>query len=661
SAASVRLIDSAIQLAQHYYINNQNWDDGFLFSLSQYYRFTRQYDKAVYYAEIYYRQAAADPGKDENVLFAPRIMLLFACLHAGQYSKAEEMIAAMNKTSLQHMLNNLDAFSDAEREKYLFNKIKNIHLSNTLLLRNKNASPAFLKESFNELLLLRSLILAENRKLLESVISGGDTSLQRLYGQWLSVRTLLSREYAKPATERKSNITLLEEEAEKLQKEMNQKSAFLRGRQQRKTITLTEVQNALQEDEAAIEFVSFTVTNEKNDSIMYAAHLLLKNNPLPVFVPLCTQKQLQKLFDSAGTTATGMVSRIYRGIDLGSSNTTVSLGKELYNLIWAPLEPHLKGIKKISYSPAGKLFNIAFHALPADSNLLLMDKYELRQYFSTKQVVLRNEIVSTNTTTPKPKSISLFGGASFDLAGKITPKQSVKNKNTTGFYLPESRGGNNSVWSALPGTAEEVKKIKKQFELNKVPAKIYSQSAASEENLKALSGNSTEVLHIATHGFFLPEPEKKEEDKSAENKNVYTLANDPLLRSGLILSGGNHVWSGKTPIEGVEDGIATAYEISQLNLSNTELVVLSACETALGDVRGSEGVFGLQRAFKMAGVKKMIVSLWQVPDKETAELMTSFYSYWLKGKTIEKAFTQAQAEMRKKYSPYYWAAFVLVE
>ena len=98
-----------------------------------------------------------------------------------------------------------------------------------------------------------------------------------------------------------------------------------------------------------------------------------------------------------------------------------------------------------------------------------------------------------------------------------------------------------------------------------------------------------------------------------------------------------------------------------MNLSNTELVVLSACETALGDIKGSEGVFGLQRAFKMAGVKKRIVSLWQVPDKETAELMTAFYTYWMKGKTIEESFGQAQADMQKKYSPFYWAAFVLVE
>ena len=139
------------------------------------------------------------------------------------------------------------------------------------------------------------------------------------------------------------------------------------------------------------------------------------------------------------------------------------------------------------------------------------------------------------------------------------------------------------------------------------------------------------------------------------------MSADPLLRNGIILAGANYAWSGKKPINGIDDGIVTAYEISQLNLSKTELVILSACETALGDVKGSEGVFGLQRAFKMAGAKKMIVSLWQVPDKETAELMTSFYSYWIKGKNITDAFAQAQADMRKKYSPFYWAAFVLIE
>lgn len=669
TAESLRLIDSAVHLSKRYYKNEQTWDDGVLFRLSHYYRLTKRYDKAIDYADKFYQRELATPGKDDNSMFAIRIILLFACFQGGQYDKAEEIITAMNKSSLRHLLNNLDAFSDAEKENYIYRKIGNIHLSNSLLLRNKNASATFRKESFNELLLLRSLVLAENRKLLESVISGADTSLQRLYGQWLSVRSELSREYAKPTAQQSNNIPRLEEQAESLQKEMNQKSALLRNRQQRKSITMDDVQNTLGEDEAAIEFISFALANERADTIMYAAHILTKNNPVPVFVPLCTEKQLQKIFDSAGATATSMVSRFYRGVDLGNNNTAFSLGKDLFSLVWAPLEPYLKGINKISYSPAGKLFNIAFHALPADSNHLLMDKYKLHQYFSTKQVVFRSqELAGLTANISAPKSIVLFGNASFSLVRKNVTSPKTIARGSSGFYLPASRGTTGNTWTALPGTAEEVKKIKRLFEVNlpagqagRISSKLFVQTAASEENLKALSGNSPQILHIATHGFFLPDPEKKKDEIDQGNKTAYTLANDPLLRSGLILAGGNHVWSGKSPIEGVEDGIATAYEISQLNLSNTELVVLSACETALGDVKGSEGVFGLQRAFKMAGVKKMIVSLWQVPDKETAELMTSFYNYWLKGKAIEQAFAQAQDEMRKKYSPYYWAAFVLVE
>jgi CHAT domain-containing protein len=144
-----------------------------------------------------------------------------------------------------------------------------------------------------------------------------------------------------------------------------------------------------------------------------------------------------------------------------------------------------------------------------------------------------------------------------------------------------------------------------------------------------------------------------------------------MLRSGLIMSGGNASWQGKQTLEGKEDGILTAYEISQMNLSNTELVVLSACETGLGDIQGNEGVYGLQRAFKIAGAKYLIMSLWQVPDKQTSLLMTTFYKKWLEAEgpdgvgkkmTIPEAFHAAQKQMRDNgLDPYNWAGFVLVE
>ena len=136
-----------------------------------------------------------------------------------------------------------------------------------------------------------------------------------------------------------------------------------------------------------------------------------------------------------------------------------------------------------------------------------------------------------------------------------------------------------------------------------------------------------------------------------------------MIRSGLILVGANYAWKGGKVPEDKEDGILTAYEISQMNLSGTELVVLSACDTGLGDIQGNEGVYGLQRAFKIAGVKYLLMSLWQVPDKATQELMAAFYQKWLgEHKDIRVAFQEAQSAMQAKYEkPFYWAGFVLVE
>lgn len=131
------------------------------------------------------------------------------------------------------------------------------------------------------------------------------------------------------------------------------------------------------------------------------------------------------------------------------------------------------------------------------------------------------------------------------------------------------------------------------------------------------------------------------------------------MRSGLALAGANDARS-RIRSEG-EDGVLTAAEVATIDMRNTDLVVLSAWETGLGDIKGSEGVYGLQRSFKMAGVKYLIMSLWQVPDKETAEFMTKFYKRLAKINEIKGSFNSTQKEMREKYDPYYWAAFVLVE
>ena len=220
----------------------------------------------------------------------------------------------------------------------------------------------------------------------------------------------------------------------------------------------------------------------------------------------------------------------------------------------------------------------------------------------------------------------------------------------------------------MPGTEREVSAIEKIIQGAGFVVSTNKAYAATEESFKNIGVNnspSPRILHIATHGYFFPDPKMKQKYTGtiAQNEPVFKLSNHPMLRSGLIMAGGNAAWQGKQSPEGREDGILTAYEISQMNLSNTELVVISACETGLGDIQGNEGVYGLQRAFKIAGAKYLIMSLWQVPDKQTSLLMTTFYKKWLEEKMmIHDAFHAAQKELREAgLDPYQWAGFVLVE
>jgi CHAT domain-containing protein len=523
--------------------------------------------------------------------------------------------------------------------------------NNSFLYQYPAAPRAVINNNVDLQLFFKSLSLSDTRSLFNNIRNSKDTAVRRLFTQWQATRSLLAKQNGLPVDRRMSNIKDKEDEAESLEKELGRRSSEFRRQQNSLGVSIRDIQRNLGEDEAAIEFVSFKLYNRKaTDSIIYAAYIIRKQDSTASFVPLFEENSLQKLLDSAGRTPTGVAKLFYRGAEVKASSS-LTFDKQLYQLIWQPLEKKLNGIKKIAYSPSGKLYGIAFHALRIDSNSLLMDKYQLQQFTSTRDIAMRADRIAI-----KPGPIALFGSADFTMDSIALSKK--KKDPAVAVNASLSRGSNVGAWPDLPGTGDEVKKIADLFRKNKISSKQFVHADASEENLKKAGGEAPAILHIATHGFFLPD--RSGQEKGLETGNPYVFANDPLLRSGLILSGGNYVWSGKAPLEGVEDGIVTAYEIAQMDLSNTGLVVLSACETALGDIKGTEGVFGLQRAFKMAGVKKMIVSLWQVPDKETAELMTAFYNYWLNGRTVEDAFLQSQMDMRKKYSPFYWAAFVLI-
>jgi CHAT domain-containing protein len=576
----------------------------------------------------------------------------------GEYEKAEPMFTDVKKIEVKNMLEVFNALSEKEKNNYLELKSYLFQEQNSFLYSYQKAGNDFVKENYNLQLVLKSLTLSNTKNVIESVRNSHDSTVQGVYNQWQLKKSTLSQQYAIPITNRRSDLKQIEEQTENLEKELTRRSTEFRQQQQNLQIKTGNIQKRLDKDAAAIEFVNFRLYNKGwTDSTIYAAYILCKNDSVPVFVPLCEEKQLTKYFTNSSSSS-GNIKALYRSDPVDETSTEVFLGDSLYTLIWKPLLPYLNGVTKISYSPSGLLNRVAFQALPTPDSLLLIDKYELNQYISTRQLAVEEEKIKTRS-----RSITLFGDCAFtmdsvSIVKNIPIKKEVSNIYSSGLGRDENKGS----WRQLEGTATEINQIKNLFAKNEIDTASFMQQKATEEQFKSLSGNSPGILHLATHGFFLPDPEqKRKEGIEVLNTNTFKLSDDPMMRSGIVLSGANRVWSGQAPIEGREDGIVTAYEISQLDLRNTDLVVLSACETALGDIKGTEGVFGLQRAFKLAGVNSLLLSLWKVPDKETAELMTTFYQYYLTGNSAREALHKAQLEMKKKYRPYYWAAFVLIE
>lgn len=339
-------------------------------------------------------------------------------------------------------------------------------------------------------------------------------------------------------------------------------------------------------------------------------------------------------------------------------------GDTLYNYIWRPIDSLLQGAKKVFFSPSGLLHKISFPAIPVQDSTLLIDKYELQQVSSTGNVATKREPF----TISKDYEALLYGGILYDLDTVTFENSSRKyrskneelfNRDRSFRFADMQRG--TMTWPYLEGTLAEAQQIKSLFDDNSITTRLESGADAVEESFKVQTIKSPEIIHIATHGFFFPEKKPKKKNRFMADSNQGSNVDYSLVRSGLIFAGGNGIFQGLPPVPGAEDGVLTAYEVSNLNLSNTKLVVLSACETGLGEIKGSEGVYGLQRAFKLAGVEYIIMSLWQIPDEQTVELMNLFYKNWLRGTDIHEAFRSAQHEMRKKYGPFYWAAFVLVE
>lgn len=598
------------------------------------------------------------------------IMLSLGVHHAEMKrgDKAAFCFEESSEIDRQILLKSLHHLSERELQKYLINF--DVKQSKLLSYAIQTSNPLTDQVIFDNSLFYKGFLLYAVNQTRRLALGHPETS--EMFENLKSMERLLIQKYSVPLQEQNvTEISMLEIQINDLEKKLaRQIDGFESALSQ---VKWKDVQKALNPGEAVIEFVRFENLDRKSVGDHFYAALVLKPDlTTPKTIRLFEEAALDSLMKSNEGRKANYVNQLYTLSDRGASALEPER-RSLYEIIWKPLERELSDVKSIFFSPSGLLHRISFAAIPVSDTETLADRYQLFQMTSSRQKVVIDQ------WNFKHNNAILLGGINYEpdstevMTGSMLASRSKSDVEFNGAQ-GTTRGGS---WNYLSGTEREVNAIEKMMRAYSIQPTLVKGSAATEELFKNFGTGgqlSPRVIHLATHGYFFPDPKGKvgsSQSPVGSQESVFKISDHPMLRSGLIMAGGNAAWQGKQTFDGREDGILTAYEISQMNLSNTELVVLSACETGLGDIQGNEGVYGLQRAFKIAGVKYLIMSLWQVPDKQTSMLMTTFYKKWLdaegsatgeKKMSIPDAFHAAQKELREiGLDPYQWAGFVLIE
>ena len=399
-----------------------------------------------------------------------------------------------------------------------------------------------------------------------------------------------------------------------------------------------KIRSLLKQVEAAIEIIRIA-KNIKNDSVIYAGLIITQN---------VVDHPVMVLFSDGKKMETREYSRYLNSIKFKVRNETS------YKVYWKPFEHDLAGIKKVFVSSDGIYNKINLNTLyNPDSSNYLIDQFQIILLSNTRDLLKERK-----SATPPQNVAELLGYP--DYKSGVSGSTGVTGKLQNGSGISELL---RSGVSPLPGTKDEVELIKQVLNSNNWQTTLYTGLEADENNLKKI--HNPGILHLATHGFFLNDVELNRNLGEENQLMNEAMISNPLLRSGVLLAGAergiNHNSYDANPENEGSDGILTAYEAMNLNLDNSQLVVLSACETGLGENKNGEGIYGLQRAFLVAGASNLVMSLWKVNDATTQELMTGFYKTWLSGKSLTDAFRETQLQMKQKYPfPYYWGAFIMI-
>ncbi len=540
------------------------------------------------------------------------------------------------------VLDNFLSMSEEERVTFWnssFNFFK-MTIPQAAMLNRENET--FAELAYDNALFANSILLSSANTINDIASSSKDSKVKKAYKNFINSKNKLSLA-EKSLTNNSSPSAEIISAFEQLKKNYKEDERSLLKLLNDKfgdynkllAISSSEVKKALKPSEIAIEFLEIPFLSPEEKHYTYLAAI---NSPeadrielIPLF-SLNENEDFKNCLDS----------------ELLADN------------IWKPLLPYLDDVTDIWFSPQGNLSVVPLESLPGIENLIFDKNISLHRLTSTRQLAVER-LYTSHRNSPKNKTYVAYGDIDFSASSKEVKEADKKRKVAKRYVSLFERGTNREFdgIDALPGTGDEARHLSQLVETRKIgKPDLLCDIQATEASFKDLENKKPYLIHLGTHGFYA--------DSSQETKNNFLSPEENAMHnSGLLFAGAElGIFSPEAVPAGSEDGVLTADEISGLDLSSTELIVLSACETGLGKI-GADGVFGLQRGFKKAGANALMMSLWKVDDDATTSLMNNFYDAWLiEGLSKTQALQKAKEIIRNTpgwENPLYWASFILLD
>lgn len=523
------------------------------------------------------------------------------------------------------------ALSEREKAKF-WNTIKGDYEFYNTLIISRNRSTKYIGELYNNALLTKALLLNSSIKVRQRIMNSNDEELISMYSKWIDDKELLTAALSmstQDLAENGINPTVLANDVELLEKSISLKSELFSQSADSKQVRWEDVKSALGENEVAIEMVRFRVFDHVfTDSVMYAL----------LYVKGDKRSEPKMILLENGDELESRYLKTYR-----NSIKYKIEDKFSYEKYWKPIQDEMGAIATLYLSPDGVYNQINLEAIPTPDGKYVIDNSNIILISNTKDLFLnkiKTKVVASD------QSAMMFGNPQFYL--QTQPGQPLASSGLTRSTA--------EVVSPLPGTKGEIEELDDLLDRKGWSTSKFTENNADEPSIKQVS--NPRVFHVATHGFFKETPKASSLDQEYNETAAYE---NPLLKTGLLLAGAGDVLNQTQFNYNVDNGILTAYEAMNLNLDQTDLVVLSACETGLGEVQAGEGVYGLQRAFLVAGARTIVMSLFKVSDEATQQLMVKFYRKWIETGNKRQSFIDAKKEIRNEYrDPIYWGPFVMI-